>query len=103
MEWISVKQMLPEQSLKRVDVWINREGGYRFANYHLPQSFDNDSNVIKEDFELNNVTHWMMKPEPPKYDYQLCKEKINGSCPHHNLHCGYPDCERVKLPEPPKQ
>ncbi len=23
----------------------------------------------------------------------LCPEKINGSCPHHNLHCGYPECE----------
>lgn len=22
-----------------------------------------------------------------------CKEKVNGVCPHHNLHCAYPKCE----------
>lgn len=26
------------------------------------------------------------EPEP-------CKNKINGSCPLHNLHCKFPDCE----------
>ena len=24
---------------------------------------------------------------------KVCKEKINGNCPHHNLHCAYPKCE----------
>jgi hypothetical protein len=24
---------------------------------------------------------------------KVCKEKINGSCPLHNLHCAYPKCE----------
>lgn len=28
---------------------------------------------------------------PPK---KVCPEKINGSCPHHNLHCNFPDCEK---------
>ncbi len=28
-------------------------------------------------------------------NWKLCSEKINGSCPHHNLHCGYPDCEKI--------
>ncbi len=24
---------------------------------------------------------------------KICPEKIDGSCPHHNLHCAYPKCE----------
>jgi len=24
---------------------------------------------------------------------KICKEKINGSCPHHNIHCAFPKCE----------
>ncbi len=31
-----------------------------------------------------------IKEFPPN---RICKEKINGSCPHHNLHCAYPKCE----------
>lgn len=28
-----------------------------------------------------------------------CGHKINGNCPLHNLHCGYPDCEIDKTIE----
>lgn len=31
----------------------------------------------------------------PKFKGE-CKEKVNGLCPHHNLHCNYPDCEYEK-------
>jgi hypothetical protein len=24
---------------------------------------------------------------------KVCKEKVDGNCPHHNLHCAYPKCE----------
>lgn len=30
-----------------------------------------------------------------------CKNKIDGSCPLPNIHCGYPDCERSKNPVNP--
>lgn len=29
-----------------------------------------------------------------------CENKIDGSCPLHNIHCGYPDCEIDKTIEP---
>ena len=25
---------------------------------------------------------------------KICQEKVNGICPHHNLFCRYPDCEK---------
>ena len=25
---------------------------------------------------------------------KVCPQKINGSCPLHNVHCNYPDCEK---------
>jgi hypothetical protein len=61
--WISVKDRLPEAKLRNVDVWINRDGGYRFANYLL---LIRDEDEIIEDFRVNDVTHWMPLPEPPK-------------------------------------
>src|SRR5258708_2030672 len=28
-------------------------------------------------------------------NYKECPHKINGSCPLHNIHCGFPDCEKI--------
>lgn len=28
-------------------------------------------------------------------NWKLCPQKIDGNCPLHNLHCGYPDCEKI--------
>lgn len=30
------------------------------------------------------------------------QRKAPGGCKLHNLHCGYPDCDRRPLPPPPK-
>lgn len=28
-------------------------------------------------------------------NWKPCPNKIDGSCPLHNLHCAYPDCEKI--------
>ena len=28
-------------------------------------------------------------------NWKLCPQKVDGNCPLHNLHCGYPDCEKI--------
>lgn len=34
-------------------------------------------------------------PGEPQWTYGHCKEKAKpGGCQLHNLHCGYPDCDR---------
>ena len=35
-------------------------------------------------------------------DKIVCPNKIDGHCPLHNLHCGYPDCEISKNPLNPQ-
>ena len=41
------------------------------------------------------------KAEPVKYTTGHCKEKAHPKgCQLHNLHCGYPDCDRKPIPAP---
>lgn len=39
-----------------------------------------------------------------KYEHvNICKNKVNGHCPLHNIYCNYPNCEKCEwLEEPPK-
>jgi hypothetical protein len=42
------------------------------------------------------------KQEPVAYTTGHCKEKAQpGGCQLHNLHCGYPDCDRKAVATPP--
>lgn len=42
------------------------------------------------------------KQEPVAYTTGHCKEKAQpGGCQLHNLHCGYPDCDRKAVETPP--
>ena len=48
----------------------------------------------------HNVTQssWMPIDGLIDPDKIVCPNKIDGHCPLHNLHCGYPDCEISKNP-----
>lgn len=46
---------------------------------------------------LKSATPSTVKEEPtaPAYTTGHCEaKKQKGGCPHHNVHCGYPDCDR---------
>ena len=40
---------------------------------------------------LIEATRWYLKLGNKKH--QICKHKIDGECPYHNLQCAWPDCE----------
>jgi hypothetical protein len=41
-----------------------------------------------EDFDK-----WLSENTEPVVK-KVCDQKVNGSCPLHNLHCQYPECEK---------
>ncbi len=44
----------------------------------------------------NNVYNaWKIISE--RIHAKVCPQKINGSCPLHNLHCSYPECEKEEI------
>jgi len=46
---------------------------------------DNAKHIDNEELEIlsNNLPH----------EKKVCENKIDGSCPLHNIQCNYPDCE----------
>lgn len=70
MEWISVKDRLPEDSC---DVLVAKRNGRVFKmSYHAP--FDSGKRIFqwfgfgKWIDQHSQITHWMPLPEPPKQD-----------------------------------
>ena len=61
MEWISVKDRLPE---KWEDVLICN----CYSEVDTDMIWENPSGSFEFYFEGGNVTHWMPLPEPPKED-----------------------------------
>lgn len=59
MEWISVNDLLPENSIEKdylVTDGINVLMCYR----------NRDTWFIHGDFDLSEITHWMQLPKPPR-------------------------------------
>ena len=75
MEWISVKDRLPEQK-KEHNYFISNpvlvfcdDGTIEKALYQKGDGFKNWAIIFGEDYlqlEYNEVTHWMPLPKPPK-------------------------------------
>lgn len=73
MEWISVKDRLPKlpkktQDITRIDVWIKEK---RWPHRVTDAFIDSKGKFCKARNDgswelLENVTHWMPLPEPPK-------------------------------------
>jgi hypothetical protein len=68
VEWISVKDKLPSEG-EDVLVWDGNYGldnlsaSYEIAAY---RSFKNESHFISGPYSLQNISHWMPLPSPPK-------------------------------------
>ena len=60
MNWISVKERLPEDEER---VLIFADGEIHLMTYN---SYWHDFTSIEDCFEETKVTHWMSLPEPPK-------------------------------------
>ena len=62
-EWISVKDRLPEENLRAL-CFIQKDGIQIlcFGKYGGRMTWQGD----EYNYELNEVTHWMPLPEPPK-------------------------------------
>ncbi len=62
MEWISVKDRMPEPNVKVLTCATygagNKEIGTSFTTTRFPDVFDS--------FLGDRITHWMPLPEPPK-------------------------------------
>jgi hypothetical protein len=61
-KWIKVEDQLPPMQT-HVDVWMNKDGGYRFANYYTGWISDS----LMDDLKFHKITHWMPLPPSPKY------------------------------------
>jgi len=65
MEWISIKDRLPEETV-RVVCWVNNEETPRWSTYQIGM-FENEKwylNGGRKHYEI--VTHWIPLLEPPK-------------------------------------
>lgn len=65
MEWISVKERLPE-AYKSVLVYIRNASGE--AGYDITFYCDHLYDTGNRWYLPVNITHWMPLPEPPKED-----------------------------------
>ena len=63
MEWISVKESLPE---KRKIIQVYGKTAYLNIEYQTSGYFDNGWFDWSGDDMENTVTHWMPLPQPPK-------------------------------------
>lgn len=63
MEWISVKDRLPE---KGIDVLIYSKGRIFHAFWDCMSSLSGDWYDIQNNWIIEDVTHWMALPLPPK-------------------------------------
>ena len=68
-EWISVKDRLPEKYGRYLALTPSRLKGKEYDEwliYYLPQSGFYDTDPEWGDIEMDDVTHWMPLPQPPK-------------------------------------
>ena len=68
-KWISVKDRLPEKYGRYLALTPSRLKGKEYAEwliYYLPQSGFYDTDPEWGDIEMDDVTHWMTLPQPPK-------------------------------------
>jgi len=60
--------------------------------------------MTDREFDCPRCGHCCPQPnqEPVEYTTGHCKQKAQpGGCQLHNLHCGYPDCDRKAVATPP--
>ena len=58
-----------------------------------------DGQIIEQEIPESEI----YKQEPVAYTTGHCKQKAQpGGCQLHNLHCGYPDCDRKAVTTPPE-
>ena len=66
MEWISVKERLPEKEVLAAN-FKPRSYGYKEYLIGYLSEYTNGTITAENNHEiLENVTHWMPLPEPPK-------------------------------------
>jgi len=63
MEWISVKEKLPEDN-ERVLIFENRYNNQYTALYYKERNWF----IVKDYMPAEDVSHWMPLPKPPKED-----------------------------------
>ena len=76
MEWISVKERLPDENIEVlicicediVQAYSDGKNwrGSRYVRDHMSDGYVGDSKIIKIGSPHDWVTHWMPLPEPPK-------------------------------------
>jgi len=67
------------------------------------KTWHEDGKVIKQNLYPSDV-YKEEKQEPVAYTQGHCKEKAKpGGCQLHNLHCGYPACDRKATAAPPQR
>lgn len=90
-KWISVKERLPEleKEVLICDLNDERDEGLYMDVWSLED--DEDGGVVWADkngawYSLDDVTHWMPLPEPPKEDAtaQMVYEQVQGVVDQHN-------------------
>lgn len=66
-KWISVKERLPLQSDPAQKVlFITKTGGLFIGCYYKATAYDQFNGWYSMCVRIDNVTHWMPLPEPPK-------------------------------------
>lgn len=68
MEWISVKDRLPEVYAKVLCYFPNKRYGSQIAVSYF-ESNAIESGMCADAFKHGKPTHWMPLPEPPKEDH----------------------------------
>ena len=69
MKWIPVNERMPEKYGRYLALTPSRLKGKEYDEwliYYLPQSGFYDTDPEWGDIEMDDVTHWMPFPEPPK-------------------------------------
>ena len=62
MEWISVKDRLPDHKTQCIGYF---EVAYSYG-FNINEVFYNDGRWFWDLDSIENITHWMPLPEPPK-------------------------------------
>ncbi len=71
MEWISVKDRLPEEDI------VLTYDGFTIRSAEILYEDENEIVWLDGGVCFSNVTHWMPLPEPPKQ-----QEKLGDFCPY---------------------